>query len=93
MVTARVLRHILEVPGPWQCFQHLDGGNDVVIDDLALILGQGASPNRQVLQLVFGQEACLVSGHIRPAILRNPLHTLYVEIPHCLATDIAGAKE
>ena len=38
VVAAGVLRHVPQVLRPGQRLQHLDGGDDVVVDDLALLL-------------------------------------------------------
>ena len=56
VVAAGIFRHVLQVPRPGQRLQHLDGHLDVVVDDLALLLGQRAGADGQILDLVVGQE-------------------------------------
>jgi hypothetical protein len=40
-----------QVLGPGQLLQHLDGGDDVVVDDVAFLLRQRAGADGQVLEL------------------------------------------
>ena len=90
---AGVLGDILEVARPGQRLEHLDRRDDVVVDDLALFLRQRSGPDREVPELVFGQEARRVAGNIGPAVFGDPPHALHVAFPHCLATDVAGPQE
>ena len=52
VMAARVFRYVLQVFGPGQGFQHLDGDHDVVIDDLALRGGERAGTDGEILDLI-----------------------------------------
>ena len=93
MVTAGVLRHVLQVARPRQGFEHLDRRDDVMIDDLPLLLGKRAAPDREILKLILGQEARLMAGHIGPAVFGDAFDPLDIGIAHSLAADIAGAQK
>ena len=71
VVAAGVLGHVGEVLGPRQRLEHLDGRHDVVVDDLALFVGERAGADGEVLHLVVGQEVGLVAGHVAPAVARR----------------------
>ena len=97
MVAAGVLRHIFEVLGPGQGFQHLDGRHDVVIDDLAFGLGQRAGADGEVFEL-FGREEiddlAFRPVRVAPAILfRDTAHPLLVVRLHGFATDVASPQK
>ena len=85
MVTARVLGHVFQMFGPGQLLQHLDGGDNVVVDDSAFRRRQGARPNCQVLQFIGTQKLGLQSVHIAPDVsLANVTHTVQIGVFHGL---------
>ena len=85
VVPARVFGHVLEVARPGQRLQHPVGGHDVVVDDVALGLGQRARPDGEVLHLVRRQKTGLYALRIAPLALRpHVTHPLLVGRAHRL---------
>ncbi|MNV35918.1 hypothetical protein D3C71_1273790 [compost metagenome] len=94
MVAARILRHVLEVPWPGQRLQHLDGGNDVVIDGVALGLVQGAGSDGEVLHLLGRKEACLHPLRVAPVPHGGDVtYALLVLGAHGLGAGITAAQK
>src|SRR5690242_19109916 len=93
VVAAGVLRHVGEVLGPGQRLEHANRGDDVVVDDLALFLGERARADGEILYLVGAEEIRLVPGDVAPAVLGDALHVRDVLVAHALAADVAGVQE
>ena len=94
MVPARVFGHVLEVARPGQGLQHPVGGDDVVVDDVALCLGQRARPDGEVLHLVRRQKTGLYALRIAPLALRSHVtHPLLVGRAHRLHTLVHGTQK
>ena len=77
VVPARIFGHVGQVLGPGQRFEHPDRHHDMVVDDLALGLGQGAELDGQVGHFVGVEEVasrrrrCRSSGSARSRRTRS----------------------
>jgi len=93
VVAAGVFRHVLEVPGPGELFEHADGGDDVVIDDFALGGVQGAGADGQILDLIGAEESVLLSVRPLPAVGFGDLPDAGDGcLVHFFAADIGAAQ-
>src|SRR5258706_8608648 len=94
VVTAGVLRHFGQVFGPRQRFQHLDGGDDVVIDRLSLLAGECTAGDREIPDLVLGEKIGSPPRDVYPFVARaNPVHALLRLRRHGFSADVAVTQE
>jgi len=66
VVAPGVLRHFAQVCGPRQRLEHLDRGDDVMVDRFALLLGERAAGDRQVLDLVLVEKIRTLPRDVGP---------------------------
>ena len=93
-MAAGILRDILEMLGPWQLLEHLDRGDDVVVDGLAFGHRQRAGPDAQILDFVGAEEPGFDTIRIAPdPLTANLPHALHRTLTHGLAADVGGAKK
>ena len=88
VMTARILGYVLQVLRKRQRFEHLDGRDDVIVDDLALLVIEGATLDTQVHRFIVGNQRPAVAAGVDPLQLCQPLYALDVFIAHEFAADI-----
>jgi hypothetical protein len=93
VVAAGVFRHLRQVRGPGQRLEHADGHHDVVVDDLALGVGQRAAADGQVLDLVRRQEGLHAAVGAADLALRQRLDRRHGGIVHELAAGVRLAHQ
>src|SRR3990172_10882937 len=89
----RIFGNILEVLGPWQGLQHLDGNFNVMVDDLTLCRRQCAGTYREILNFIITLEIAGLAIDVEPLVIGNLAHALLFLSRHRLATDVAMPQE
>ena len=92
-MSACVFRHAPKMLGPGQRLQHVNGGDDVVVDDLALLGGKRAARNAEVLDLVIGKEMGGIARLVQPLVAGDFSNVLLRLRRHEFPADIAFAQK
>ena len=94
VVPPGIFGHVFQVPRPRQCLQHLDGGDDVVIDGVALGLCEGAGTNGEVFHFLGCEKGGLHALHIAPLALHaDGTHAQLVGGLHGLHAFVAAPQK
>ena len=93
MMPAGVFGHAAKMLGPGQRLQHFYGGDNVVVDDLALLAGERAARDAEVLDLFVSKEMGGIARLVQPLVAGDFPHVLLRLRRHEFAADIALAQK